>query len=281
MEQSDIRNAGEGVIMKNIFIEGIQGMGKSTLVNKLAYTIPELKVCREGDYSPVDLAWCTWMTKEEYEKAIEKYEEIQDEISKKTVIDGEHYVVSYTQVLTDIPGFHKDLEQYEVYNGRTSLDELKEIVLSRYKQFSGTGYVFECAFFQNIMEDLILFHMLSDDEIIDFYRSLYELVDKENFVLFYLYSEELEETIRIIRKERSDHFGNEMWYNLMLQYLMHSPLGEKEGYSTFEDLIAHLNHRQALEMRVIQEVIGENAVLLKSKEWKVEEVLDVIKIAAV
>jgi hypothetical protein len=72
-----------------------------------------------------------------------------------------------------------------------------------------------------------------------------------------------------------------MWYNLMLQYLMHSPLGEKKGYSTFEDLIAHLKHRQALEMRVIQEVIGENAVLLKSKEWKVEEVLDVIKIAAV
>ena len=112
--------------MKNIFVEGIQGMGKSTLVNKLAYTIPELKVCREGDYSPVDLAWCTWMTKEQYEKVLEKYKEIQDEIRKKTVIDGEHYVASYTQIITDIPNFHKDLEQYEVYNGRTSLEELKE-----------------------------------------------------------------------------------------------------------------------------------------------------------
>lgn len=276
MEQSDIRNAGEGAIMKNIFVEGIQGMGKSTLVNKLAYTIPELKVCREGDYSPVDLAWCTRMTKEQYETILEKYKEIQDEIRKKTVMDGEYYVVSYTQIITDILNFHKDLEQYEVYNGRTSLEELKEIVLSRYKKFSGTGYVFECAFFQNIMEDLILFHMLSDDEIIDFYRELYELVDKDEFILFYLHSEDLEETIRIIRKERSDHFGNEMWYNLMLQYLMHSPLGEKEGYRSFEDLIAHLKHRQALELRVIQEVIGENAVLLKSKEWKMEEVLELI-----
>lgn len=262
--------------MKNIFVEGIQGMGKSTLVNKLAYTIPELKVCREGDYSPVDLAWCTRMTKEQYETILEKYKEIQDEIRKKTVMDGEYYVVSYTQIITDILNFHKDLEQYEVYNGRTSLEELKEIVLSRYKKFSGTGYVFECAFFQNIMEDLILFHMLSDDEIIDFYRELYELVDKDEFILFYLHSEDLEETIRIIRKERSDHFGNEMWYNLMLQYLMHSPLGKKEGYRSFEDLIAHLKHRQALELRVIQEVIGENAVLLKSKEWKMEEVLELI-----
>ena len=258
--------------MKNIFVEGIQGMGKSTLVNRLAYTIPELKVCREGDFSPVDLAWCTWMTKEQYETVLEKYESIQGEIKKRTVIDGEHYVVSYTQIITDIPNFHKDLEQYEIYNGRTSLEELKEIVLSRYGKFNGTGYVFECAFFQNIMEDMILFHMLTDDEIVDFYRELYELVDKENFVLFYLHSDDLEETIRVIRKERSDHFGNEMWYNLMIQYLIHSPLGQKEGYSTFEDLIAHLKHRQELELRVIREVIGEHAVLLKSKEWKLEEV---------
>ena len=53
--------------MKNIFIGGIQGMGKSTLVNSVFKAVPELHVCREGDYSPVDLAWCTWMSKEEYE----------------------------------------------------------------------------------------------------------------------------------------------------------------------------------------------------------------------
>lgn len=258
--------------MKNIFVEGIQGMGKSTLVNRLAYALPELQVCREGDYSPVDLAWCTWMTKEEYDSVLKKYESIQDEIIKRTVVEEEHYIVSYTQIITDIPNFHKDLERYEVYNGRVTLEQLKEIVLSRYQKFKGTGYLFECAFFQNIMEDLILFHMLSDDEIVEFYHELYNLMDQENFVLFYLSSEDLEETIHMIRKERSDHFGNEMWYNLMLQYLIHSPLGEKCGYSTFEDMIAHLKHRQQLELRVIREVIGERAVILTSKEWKIEEV---------
>ncbi len=262
--------------MKNIFVEGIQGMGKSTLVNQLAYRIPELRVCREGDFSPVDLAWCTWMTKEQYKNMLEKFKPIQDEIVKKTMMDGEHYVISYTQIITDIPGFHKDLENYEVYNGRTSLKELKEIVFSRYGRFRDSGYLFECAFFQNIMEDLILFHMLSDDEIVEFYRELFELVDQDNFVLFYLYSEDLEETIRVIRKERSDHFGNEMWYNLMIEYLKHSPLGKKEGYCDLEDLIAHLKHRQALELRVIREVVGEKAILLQSKVWKIEEIEDLI-----
>ena len=113
--------------MKNIFVEGIQGMGKSTLVNKLAYAVPGVTVCREGDYSPVDLAWCTWMNQEQYASVLERYAPIAEEIRKKTVVDGEHYVVSYTLILTDIPGFHKDLEQYEVYNGRVSFEVLKEI----------------------------------------------------------------------------------------------------------------------------------------------------------
>ena len=42
--------------MQNIFIEGIQGAGKSTLVNRLAQRLPEYSVYREGDLSPVELA---------------------------------------------------------------------------------------------------------------------------------------------------------------------------------------------------------------------------------
>ncbi len=42
--------------MKNVFIEGIQGMGKSTLLNRINSAVPEFHVCREGDYSPIELA---------------------------------------------------------------------------------------------------------------------------------------------------------------------------------------------------------------------------------
>ena len=76
--------------MKNIFIEGIQGMGKSTLVNQICREKLEFHVCREGDYSPIDLAWCTWMTKEEYEETLEKYAEIRAEIEKYTVEENGH-----------------------------------------------------------------------------------------------------------------------------------------------------------------------------------------------
>lgn len=262
--------------MKNIFVEGIQGMGKSTLVNRISREIPKFCVCREGDYSPVDLAWCTWMSKEEYEAVLEKYNEIRDEIIKHTVKENGYFVIVYTKIITDIPNFHKDLEQYEIYNGRKEFAEWKEIVFKRSKNFRGTGYLFECAFFQNIMEDLILFHECSDEEIVDFYRELFDVVDKENFLLFYLYSENIEEILRVVKKERSDNTGNEMWYPLMMNYLKDSPYGKKNGYVDFDDMVAHFRYRQMLEMRVIKEVLGECAVVLPAKEWELDEVKEIL-----
>lgn len=263
--------------MKNIFIEGIPGMGKSTLINSIYNAMPEFNICREGDYSPVDLAWCTWMTKEEYEETLKRYESIQEDIIKNTVCEGEHYIISYTKVITDIPNFHKELENYEVYSGRKSFDDFKKIIFSRYKNFRDTGYLFECAFFQNIIEDLILFYLMSDEEIIEFYRELYNNVNKDSFLMLYLYSDNLEENIEIIKKERSDDAGNELWYKLMIQYISNSPYGKKYGCHTFNDMIKHFNHRQALEMKIIREVIGDGAIVLPAKEWDIENVLELCK----
>ena len=299
--------------MKNIFIEGIQGMGKSTLLQAIASKYPEYMVCHEGDYSPVELAWCAWLTKEEYDMVLNRYEEIQEEIKKHTFCEEYHirhsssvvketsskatctyYIVCYTKIITDIPGFHKDLEQYEIYNGRKSFEEMQEIILARYERFfetfkrklkkdtkdcveafkdnfSKVGYLFECYFLQNIVEDLILLRQLSDDEIVDFYKNLYEKVDKEKFTLLYLYSDNLEETINVIKKERSDGQGNEMWYPLMLEYLVNSPYGKAHGYKDFEDMVNHFRHRQRVELRIIKEVVGENARVIPAKEWEIEK----------
>lgn len=253
--------------MKNIFIEGIQGAGKSTLTNALARKYPEYKVCHEGDYNPVELAWCARMDKEAYESMLQRYASIETEIRANTVEENGYYIVMYTRILTDIPGFHKDLENYEIYNGRKTVEELKEIVLTRYGRFHDKGYIFECSFFQNIVEDLILFQQLSDDEIVDFYRQLYECIDKESFELVYLYSDDIAENIRIIKKERSDNQGNEMWYPLMLGFLVNCPYGKDHGCKDFDDMIRHFEHRQRVEMRIIHEVLGDRAVILPAKRW--------------
>lgn len=164
------------------------------------------------------------------------------------------------------------MESYEVYCGRMTWPKLKEIVLSRFRAFTKGGYLFECAFFQNIVEDLILFHMLSDVEIMCFYRELFEIAQMQDFKLLYLYSDCPEENIEIIRKERCDEAGNEMWFQMMLEYLINSPYGKAHGCKGFEDLIVHLKHRQQLELSIIREVLGEKAVILPAKEYDTNQV---------
>ena len=229
-----------------------------------------MQVCREGDYSPVELAWCAWLDKAQYEAVLARYEAISEEIKQYTVQEGDRYIVMYTRILTDIPGFHRDLEQYEIYNGRKSFDEIKRIVTSRYKAFRDTGYVFEYSFLQNLTEDLILFHEKSDEEIMALYREFFAALDKESFRLLYLYSENIDENIRIISKERSDTDGTPLWLPMMLEYLKRSPYGMKHGLESFDDLITHLKHRQELELRIKKEVVGDSAMVLPSKKWTKE-----------
>ncbi|MBO5242518.1 MAG: hypothetical protein J6B19_07565, partial [Lachnospiraceae bacterium] len=75
--------------MKNIFVEGIQGAGKSTLVNQISKLNPNLYVCREGDYNPIDLAWCALMSQTQYENILETYKELETEIRKNTTVEKE------------------------------------------------------------------------------------------------------------------------------------------------------------------------------------------------
>ena len=91
------------------------------------------------------------------------------------------YIVSYTRIITDEPGFHKYMEQFEIYQGRKSLEEFRQIILGRYKAFFESqgvtasktlqmpaAVIMECAFFQNILEELMLFFECTDREIFEF-----------------------------------------------------------------------------------------------------------------
>lgn len=98
----------------NYFIEGIQGSGKTTMLEKMTQDNPKLKAYREGDFSPVELAWCAYVSHSQYEIIIKKYANLAGEIKKNTVKEGEMYIITYTRIITDIPDFHKELEQYEM-----------------------------------------------------------------------------------------------------------------------------------------------------------------------
>lgn len=289
----------------NYFVEGIQGAGKSTLAGKLAEKYPKHQVFREGDYNPVELAWCSYLTKEQYEAALGRYETLAEEMKEKTTFEPaddvskgaqevdektaddvgkgaqgviekttgaeiDRYVLTYTRILTDVPGFHKDLEQYEIYNGRIQKEEFEQIILSRYARWHGENQIFECSIFQNIVENQILFYEMTDEEIVAFYKRLADVIRDREFKILYLEVAWVAGALEIIRKERVDADGNEMWFPLMIGFLEDCPYGRKHGLKGFDGLVAHLEHRKNLELRILREVFLEHAVILKSKEYELE-----------
>ena len=256
----------------NFFVEGLQGSGKSTLVRKLSGKHPDHHVFLEGDYSPVELAWCAYTSGDEYSAILEKYHSIENEIKPKSHKEDGHVIICYTQIITDTPGFYKDLERYEIYNNRVSREDFKKIILTRYAKWNTDGNIFECSLFQNIVEDMILFQNASDEEIIAFYIEIRKALGERDYHIVYLMSEDIRSNIDLIRKERSDDQGIEMWYPLMLKYFDESPFARKNGLSGGEDMLMHFANRQELELKICKEVFPDRHTILKSKSYGDEEI---------
>ncbi len=262
--------------MKNIFIEGIQGTGKTTLLRLLGEALPDYQVYWEGDYSPVELAWCTYMTEAEYEAALAKFPDLEEKIRNSTYQEDGRYIVTYTRILAERREFYEYMEQFEIYNGRRPLEEFKAILLKRYETFSGSGNIFECSFFQNTMEELLLYYDMTEQEIFDFYEELFAPLKDKDFVMVYLHSEQIEENILQIKRERSDEKGTELWYPLMLRYLNETPYGKKHPFESVEDMADHFRRRMGMELKTIEKVLKDQAIVIPAKEYRIEKLIDKI-----
>lgn len=254
----------------NIFIEGIPGSGKSTLLRLLSERLPGYHAYYEGDLSPVELAWCSYMTPEQYQQELLRWSYVADEIRRNTMEEQGHFITSYTRVLAEDPAFYQHMEEYEIYNGRVSYDRFREIVYERYAAYRGDGALFDCSFFQNVIESLILFYEMSDDEIADFYRGLFAVVQQPSFLMIYLQNEDVEAAIDHIRKERVDEQGREIWYELVEKYYRTSPYGQRESAPP---LIEYYKKRIALEKRILKEVLEGHSMIIPAKAYDIEKLV--------
>ena len=256
----------------NFFVEGLQGSGKSTMVQKLSEFNPDYTAVREGEYSPVELSWCAYVNNDQYEEILKKHPELRSEIEGKTFSEGKRKIICYTKIVTDNQAFFQDLEQYEIYNNRVPFDDFRSIVLERYRKWDSDKMIFECSLFQNTVEDMILFRQISDEEIISFYRHVREALNGKEYRIIYLKADDIRGNLDIIRKERSDASGNELWYPMMLGFFNDCPYSKARGRQGDDDLIDHFRHRQDLELRICEEVFPDKRIILKSKDYTDESI---------
>ncbi|MBP5278959.1 MAG: hypothetical protein J6Z03_00610 [Erysipelotrichaceae bacterium] len=251
----------------NIFVEGLQGSGKTTLSEKLTELYPEHHLIKEGDYSPVELAWCAYTDEKIFQEILKKYPELSSEIKENTFAEGDHRIICYTKIRTDNRNFYQDLEQYEIYNKRTTDEEFQDIILSRYQKFSADQMIFECSLLQNITEEMILFRDMSDKDILSFYEKVRMALSGKDFTIFYLITDDIKGNYEKVRKERVDDKGNEVWHELMMNYFNDSPYAINRNIKGEEALIGHLKHRQQLEIRICEEIYRERCRFLRSKKY--------------
>ena len=251
----------------NYFVEGLQGSGKSTLVQKLSDLNPGFTAVREGEYSPVELSWCAYMDDDHYHRILEKYPDLRSQIEDKTYSEGCKKIICYTKIATDNRKFYQDLEQYEIYNNRVPFGAFQAIVLERYRKWESDRMIFECSLFQNIVEDMILFRQADDEDILSFYKLIREALGGKDYRIIYLKAKDIRGNLETIRKERSDEQGNEIWFPMMLGFFNDCPYARARGLKGEEDLIRHFMHRQELELRLCKEVFPDRSIIIESKNY--------------
>ena len=263
----------------NFFVEGLQGSGKSTMIQKLSELNPGYTAVREGEYSPVELSWCALVNGDQYEEILKKHPDLRSEIEEKTYSEGNRKIICYTKIATDNRAFYQDLERYEIYNNRVSFDDFRSIVLERYRKWASDKMIFECSIFQNTVEDMILFRQMSDEEIMAFYRLVREALNGKKYRIIYLKADDIRVNLDVIRKERSDASGNELWYPMMLGFFSDCPYSKARGLRGDDDLIDHFRHRQDIELRICEEIFPDKSIILRSKDYTDESIKHLLSVS--
>ena len=119
----------------------------------------------------------------------------------------------------------------------------------------------------------MLFRNAPDEEILEFYREIREALEGKEYHILYLKTRDIAGNLQVIRRERSDEKGNELWFPMMLGFFDNCPASVAKGLSGEKALMDHFAHRQELELRICREVFPDRYTILNSKEYRTGDLI--------
>lgn len=198
--------------MRLIFVEGVPGVGKSTVTAKLCDILINqgfsAKCYLEADLNnPIDLYWYAYLTKSEYENILVLHDAFAEEIAANSVYEDEYVLVRYQ----DFESRYYSPELYEYFKARevcykarnpVPYEMFTRIFFDRWRSFLSSDLskqdflIFDGAFLAHQINDLIRNYNPTDDKIIRHLETIWQIIKPYTPVAFYLESQDIWERIR-------------------------------------------------------------------------------------
>ena len=201
-----------------IFIEGVSGVGKSTMVRMLSEELRNkgynVKSHLEFDYTnPIDFYATAYFTSDEYKVFCDKYISSIDSIRKNTITADDKRLVRYYN--EDTPLFNEEILSelygrelcYEPKNP-IPINEYTEVYKSVWKNFSEKidndfDYViFDGSLLHHPINDMMRNYGASGDTVVHHIKELLKSLGTAKRQIFYMYTDDIEKQLSKAHSDR-------------------------------------------------------------------------------
>lgn len=264
-----------------ILVEGIPGAGKTTTARKIKEKLidegKEAILYEEGMSHPADMAWNACLKEDEYNDFIKKCsemwegskksiskEELISRIQRQTRIEDNNVILAYTKI--DFPedcywSLIGDVASKEICDGRKSLDEFRDIHLRRWSKFADQAllndniYIFECAFLQNHIFELLGVYEKSDEEIYLYLKILLETVKSLSPSIVYIEPSSVEDIIIQAANERKSPEGSRPdWIDEVANWVSNMNFGKSHNLKGIEGVFYFCKERLRIDKLMIEKL---------------------------
>jgi predicted ATPase len=203
---------------KIVFIEGISGVGKSTITNALHEKLRQQGYSAnrflEGDIdSPLDLFYAACLTKNEYRKVTNDYPEWVDELDQHSMVEPDYVITRYQDTKRcfyphELHTFMRSREFCYKTSNPVPFTKYCEIFARLWRRFAMNAQlntacsIFDGSLLHHQINDLLTVYQADEDEITVHIRSLLQAIETYQPIVFYLFSNNVGRRLAEARQSR-------------------------------------------------------------------------------
>lgn len=241
-----------------ILIEGLPGVGKSTLAKLSKTILDELNIenqlFSEGDLDhPADYDQVTFFSHQEYMSLEDNYKNYGHLLNKIAHRTDKGMFIPYGKYREEIPKqLLAVLMKKDIYE--LSFDLYKGLILDRWKAFSKNAkedctYIFECCFLQNPITVGMIRDNQPEGRIVNYINEITKIIEPLNPLLIYIHQEDVEKSFNRVVSVRPVE-----WYTGFMDYYTLQGYGKDNHLTGLDGTLDILKARKELEYKIIEEL---------------------------